>query len=103
MIAQASLAHPVAELCNHVYSTLLMLLTQFFDPVGETRQQRDIVQAAARRAMSGIVRPLAEVLTTLPATADASGPTLPRLKSTGICASGLSPGALDAPHRTHDA
>ena len=74
VIAQASLAHPVAELCNHVYSTLLMLLTQFFDPVGETRQQRDIVQAAARRAMSGIVRPLAEVLTTLPATADASGP-----------------------------
>jgi hypothetical protein len=61
VIAADSIAHPVAELFNHVYSTLLMLLTQFYDPVGENPSQREMIQAAARRAISATIRPLAEV------------------------------------------
>jgi hypothetical protein len=68
LIEADSIAHPVAELFNHVYTTILLLLSQFFNPAGETREQRAIVQDSARRAMSGIVRPLGEVLTRLPAT-----------------------------------
>lgn len=73
VIAADSIAHPVAELFNHVYSTLLMLLTQFYDPAGENPPQREMIQAAARRAMSATIRPLAEVLTTLPAASDPDG------------------------------
>jgi hypothetical protein len=73
VIAADSIAHPVAELFNHVYSTLLMLLTQFYDPAGENPPQREMIQAAARRAMSAIIRPLAEVLTTLPAASNPDG------------------------------
>jgi hypothetical protein len=75
LIDPTALAHPVAELFNHVYASVLMLLMQFFDPAGETPEQRTTVRDTARRAMSGVIRPLAEVLTELPATADPNGPT----------------------------
>jgi hypothetical protein len=75
LIDPATQAHPVAELFNHVYATMLLLLMQFFDPAGETSEQRTTVRDTARRAMSGVVRPLAEVLTELPATSDPNGPT----------------------------
>jgi hypothetical protein len=74
LIDPASLAHPVAELFNHAYGSILLLLAQLFDPAGETASQLGVIQASARRAMSGVIRPLAEVLTTLPATSDPSGP-----------------------------
>lgn len=75
LIDPTTLAHPVAELFNHVYASVLLLLMQFFDPAGETPEQRTTVRDTGRRAMSGVIRPLAEVLTELPATVDPRGPT----------------------------
>ena len=56
----------VAELFNHVYTTVLLLIGQYYAPVDETDTQRSAVAAISRRTMSGIVRPLAEILTELP-------------------------------------
>lgn len=64
------LARPVAELFNGVYATALLVLHQFFAPAGETARQRDALKAAAGHLMSTGIRPIAEVLTTLPAYAD---------------------------------
>jgi len=66
LLPSASPARAVAELFNHVYESMLMLLTGYFDPAGESLEQRAFIQATARRVMSGIVRPLAEELTQLP-------------------------------------
>lgn len=75
LIDPATVAHALAELFNHTYASMLLLLMQFFDPAGETTEQREAVRDTARRTMSGIVRPLAEMLTELPATDDPAGPT----------------------------
>ena len=56
----------LGELFNHVYTTVLMLIAQFYSPVNETEDQRVAVAASTRRAMSAIVRPLAETLTETP-------------------------------------
>jgi hypothetical protein len=61
-----STARRVGELFNHIYESVLLLLTTFFDPAGESPAQRALVQATARRLMSGAIRPLAEELTLLP-------------------------------------
>jgi hypothetical protein len=60
-------AREVAELFNHLYVTVLMLLGQFYAPAGETPAQRDELQATVRRSMSAILRPVAEALSALPA------------------------------------
>lgn len=75
LIDRTTVAHAMAELFNHTYASVLLLLMQFFDPAGETTDQREAARDTARRAMSGLVRPLAEMLTELPATADPAGPT----------------------------
>jgi len=75
LIDPTTVAHPLAGLFNHAYASVLLLLMQFFDPAGETTAQRETARDTARRAMSGLVRPLAEMLTELPATADPNGPT----------------------------
>lgn len=62
-------AVPVAELFNSVYATILLLIGQFYAPVGESDAQRGEIQATVRRSMSAILRPLAEVLVELPAGA----------------------------------
>ena len=74
IIAESSIAHPVAELLCHTYGTMLLMLSTYFDPAGETSPERGILQICSRGMMSAIVRPLAEVLTTLPATQDEHGP-----------------------------
>ncbi|HWU89610.1 MAG TPA: ferritin-like protein [Kofleriaceae bacterium] len=74
IIAESSIAHPVAELLSHTYSTMLMMLSTYFDPAGEATEARATLQICSRGLMSGIVRPIAEVLSTLPATADDRGP-----------------------------
>jgi hypothetical protein len=70
LIDSSVMAHSVGELFNHTYETMLMLLHWFFQPIGESRDQRAFIQSSARRMMSGIVRPLGELLTELPATKD---------------------------------
>lgn len=60
-------AVPVAELFNSLYATIMLLIGQFYAPVGESAQQRAEIQATVRRSMSAILRPLAEILVELPA------------------------------------
>ena len=65
----------VAELFNIAYASTLMILQQFFTAVGETPEQREVLKGAAGQMMSTAIRPLAEVLTELPAFAGDPGPT----------------------------
>jgi hypothetical protein len=73
-----ALSLAVAELFNSAYAVMLRLLAQFFANAGETQIQRDAIRSASARLMSTAIRPLAEVLTSLPATAGGetnAGPT----------------------------
>ena len=63
----------VAELFNGAYGSVLLMLEQFFGSSSETPEQRAVLRASTSRMMSVAVRPLAEVLTELPA----SGPDSP--------------------------
>jgi hypothetical protein len=60
-------AKDVAELFNEAYACALLILQQFFAFGGETAQQREALKAAAGQMMSTAIRPIAEVLTELPA------------------------------------
>jgi hypothetical protein len=66
-------AREVAELFNHLYGTVLLLLGQFYAPAGETPAQRAELQATVRRSMSAILRPVAEVLTGMPVDGGCAG------------------------------
>jgi hypothetical protein len=48
------------------YETSLMMLEQFYSFGSETPDQREQLRQATREMMSGVARPLAEVLTLLP-------------------------------------
>jgi len=62
----------VSELFSWVYESMLLMLMQYYAFAGETAQQRTGLRATIRHLMSGVVRPLGEVLTELPA-----GPSYP--------------------------
>ena len=62
----------VSELFNATYGTMLLLLMQYYAFTGESERQRTGLRATIRQMMSGVIRPLAEVLTALPA-----GPSFP--------------------------
>lgn len=68
LLAEGSPAWETSELFSSVYATVLLMLTQFYDYGGETPAQRAGLQASIRQSMSGVIRPLAEVLTELPVT-----------------------------------
>jgi Ferritin-like len=57
----------VAELSNGAYGAVLLMLGQFFGSTSETPEQRAVLRASVSQLMSVAVRPLAEVLTELPA------------------------------------
>ncbi len=63
----------VAEWFSVSYETTLMMLGQFYSFGPETPAQREELRQAAREMMSGVVRPLAEVLTQLPMGGDHPG------------------------------
>lgn len=56
----------IAGLSNRVYGTMLLILMQFWAFAGETAEQREGLRATARQMMSGVVRPLGEILTRMP-------------------------------------
>jgi hypothetical protein len=63
----------VAEIFNATYITVLLLLLQYYSFGGETEAQRVAIRSALRHLMSGVVRPLGEVLTELPAGVGGAG------------------------------
>jgi hypothetical protein len=63
----------VAELFNDIYSSMLLMLIQYYGYGGESAPQRAMLRDSCRRMMSAVVRPLAEVLTEMPATEDPDG------------------------------
>jgi rubrerythrin len=65
----------IAELFNAVYGTMMLMLMQFYAFAGESTEQREGLRATARQMMSGVVRPLGEILTQLPARGDLPGKT----------------------------
>lgn len=67
LLQEKTPAHAVAELFNGAYKIMLLMLLQFYDFGDETPEQRAALQAGIRQSMSAIIRPLAEVLTELPA------------------------------------
>ena len=60
----------VVELFNAVYNSALLMLMQYYSFGGETTAQRQVLRSSIGQMMSAIIRPLAEVATTLPATDD---------------------------------
>jgi len=56
----------VAELLNVSYETTLLMLQQFYAFGSETPEQREALRQATREMMSGVIRPVGEVLTLLP-------------------------------------
>jgi hypothetical protein len=65
----------VGSVHSSVYILLLQVLQVYYDPVPEENQVRGGLQNIARQLMMGLLRPLGEVLTLLPATDDPVGPT----------------------------
>lgn len=65
----------VAQLFNVAYETTVMMLQQFYAFGSETPDQREALRQATREMMSGVIRPVGEVLTLLPIGDDPSGPT----------------------------
>jgi hypothetical protein len=61
-------ARRVAEIFNATYITTLLLLMQYYGYGGESPEQREAIRSSIRHLMSAALRPLAEVLTELPAT-----------------------------------
>jgi hypothetical protein len=62
----------VADLCNGAYALMVQLLARFFAQQEETDDQLRALVGAAIALMGGVVRPLGELLTRLPA-----GPSFP--------------------------
>jgi hypothetical protein len=62
----------VAELFNDIYSTMLLMLIQYYSYGGESVSQRVILRDSCRRMMSAVIRPLAEMLTEMPAKDNAN-------------------------------
>jgi hypothetical protein len=62
-------AKRVAELFNACYEVVLLMLSQLYSFGGESLQERDALRQASRQLMSSALRPIAEILTEMPATA----------------------------------
>ena len=70
----------VAELFNECYEIALLMLSQLYSFGGESAQQRDTLRQSSRQIMTSVLRPIAEILTEMPATTSTShngnaGPT----------------------------
>jgi len=65
------LTHQVADLFNIAYDTMLLMLLRFFAHTEESEAELEQLSRATLRLMTTVIRPLAEVLTTLPVDSDA--------------------------------
>ncbi len=68
-----------AEVFNAAYEIGLLMLMQFYSYGGETSGQRSALMNSSRELMTMVLRPIGEILTEIPASADTSegtaGPT----------------------------
>jgi hypothetical protein len=64
----------VAQVLNQIYQVTLLMLGQLYGYGGESFGERSALRSAARQIMTMGVRPLAEILTMLPAGKDPKGP-----------------------------
>jgi hypothetical protein len=62
-------AKRVAELFNAGYEIVLLMLSQLYSFGGESFQERDALRQASRQLMTSALRPIAEILTEMAATA----------------------------------
>ncbi len=62
----------VTELFNWVYETVVLMLLQYYAFAAEPTEQRVALRSTIRRTMSGVIRPLGETITEMPA-----GPAYP--------------------------
>jgi hypothetical protein len=62
-----TLEYRCAELFNSAYTCMLQMLAQFYDPAGEPAEARIVLAHSSKQAMSGVLRPIGEVLVQLPA------------------------------------
>jgi len=69
------LAGQICELHNGVYTSMLLMLLQYFAFAGEAQGARRELRATIRRLMSAVIRPLGELLTELPAGPEHPGRT----------------------------
>ena len=73
------ITHPttrkLAELFNHIYSTLLLMLTYHYNFAGESPSQRAMVERMLTGIMTMMIRPLSELLTEMPAGTAGPFPT----------------------------
>jgi hypothetical protein len=58
----------VAKLFNECYEIALLMLSQLYSFGGESAQQRDALRQSSRQIMTSVLRPIAEILTEMPAT-----------------------------------
>ncbi len=74
-IPEDVLGFAVCSVHASVYILLLQVLQVYYDPVPEEVAVRAGLQDICRQLMMGLLRPLGEVITQLPASADPAGPT----------------------------
>jgi nitrite reductase/ring-hydroxylating ferredoxin subunit len=65
----------VADLCNAAYEVMLQMLVRFFAHTEETEEELRTLSKAAVGAMSLLIKPLGQLLTTLPVGAEFPGKT----------------------------
>jgi len=89
-VVTARAAVSVSDLFNAAYEAALLMLVQFYSYGGESAGQRLALRNGIRELMSTALRPLAEILTTLPATEDGAsgtaGPTFELFSTVSIAA-----------------
>lgn len=67
-IIQNSDTKKVSELFSSLYNTMLLMLLQYYSYNGESKEQRLFLKQTLGQMMSGLIRPLAEILTQMPMT-----------------------------------
>lgn len=62
----------LCELFNALYNSMLISMMQYYSHSGESQDEKDLLRSISWQAMSGILRPLGEVITKLAAYDDSN-------------------------------
>jgi hypothetical protein len=61
------------ELFNSIYNSMLISIMQYYSHFGESQDEKEFLKNVSWQCMSGIIRPLGEIITTLPFTKSDDG------------------------------